>query len=405
MTSRKLNSIIDDDKKYLFQNYGDRLPVCFVRGEGAYLYDQDDARYIDFFSGIAVTSLGHGFPAFSRRLHAQLDRIIHTSNWFYNREQAAAARLVSGLAFKGRTLFVNSGTEANEAAIKLARKWGQETAPEKFEIISFEGSFHGRTFGGMAATAQEKIRKGFGPMLPGFRYLPFNDVGALEKELAGNPRVCAVITELIQGEGGIRIASRDFAQSIVSLCTKHGALSIIDEVQTGVGRTGTPFVYQQFGIKPSAITLAKGLGGGIPVGALHARDELMRLFEKGSHGTTFGGNHFACAAVEAVMKELMKPALLKKVAEQGKYIMKRVNALKSRIPAIREVRGLGLHIGIELSMPGADIAKKALERGLIINCTADRVIRIMPPLTITRKAIDEGLAIFEKLLAQECARP
>ncbi|TAL32994.1 MAG: aspartate aminotransferase family protein [Spirochaetes bacterium] len=405
MTSRKLQAIIDEDREYLFQNYGDRLPVCFVRGEGAYLYDQDDRRYLDFFCGIAVTSLGHGLPAFSKKLHAQLGRIIHTSNWFYNREQAAAARLVSTLAFKGRTLFVNSGTEANEAAIKLARRYGQETSPEKYEIISFEGSFHGRTFGGMSATAQEKIRKGFGPIVPGFKYLPFNDTAALEKELSGNPRVCAVITELVQGEGGIRIADTRFVKSMIASCKRHGAISIIDEVQTGVGRTGTAFAYQHYGVTPDVITLAKGLGGGIPVGALHARGELMRLFEKGAHGTTFGGNHFACAAVEAVLKELAKPAMLKKVRASGEYIMKRMNDMAARYPVIREVRGLGLHIGVELAVPGAALVKKALERGLVINCTADRVIRIMPPLTIGRKAIDEGLVILEKLLSGEVEKP
>mgnify|MGYP005839720459 FL=1 len=404
MTSKRLREIIDCDRNYLFQNYGDRLPACFVGGGGAFLYDQDGRRYIDFFAGIAVSTLGHAHPGFVKRLQAQIERPIHSSNWFYNREQAAAGKLVYELSFPGKTLFVNSGTEANEAALKLARAHGQSISSERYEIISFEGSFHGRTFGGMSATAQEKIRRGFGPIVPGFIYLPFNDIQAVSREIERNDHVCAVITELVQGEGGIRIADRKFIRKLSKLCAARRILLIIDEVQTGVGRTGRAFAYQHFGIQPDIITLAKGLGGGVPVGAMHARDDLSPLFGKGVHGTTFGGNHLACAAVEFILKELKKPSLAKNVASVSKFIFERLRSLRQKYPSlVREVRGLGLHIGVELSIPGMDIVRKALDAGLIINCTAEKVIRIMPPLTISVKTAREGMKILETILESEAS--
>ncbi len=374
-------------------------------GDGAFLYDQDGRRYIDFFSGIAVTGLGHSRAGLSKRLHSQVDRLIHTSNWFYNREQVEAARLLSRLAFPGRTLFVNSGTEANEAAIKLARKYGQSLSPERFEILSFEGSFHGRTFGSMSATGQEKIRAGFGPLVPGFTFLPFNDAGALRKKLVPGARVCAVITELVQGEGGIRPMDAVFAKELSRACADAGTLLIVDEIQTGMGRTGRAFCFKHFGIVPDMITIAKGLGGGVPVGALHARAGLVKYLEKGAHGTTFGGNHLACAAAAHVLKELEKKSLLEGVLRSGGYIVKRLRALQRNLPLVKEVRGLGLHIGIELNKPGAGLVKKALARGLVINCTSERVIRIMPPLTISMKAVREGMDVLEKLLEQEDGIP
>jgi acetylornithine/succinyldiaminopimelate/putrescine aminotransferase len=330
-----------------------------------------------------------------------VDRLVHSSNHFYNREQVEAAKLISETAFQGKTLFVNSGTEANEAAIKLARKYGQNTAPEKFEIISFEGSFHGRTFGAMSATAQEKIRSGFGPIVPGFRYLPFNDAAYLEKAFGPEGRVCAVITELIQGEGGINVADKAFVRRCAELCREHRALFIIDEIQTGIGRTGRAFAFQHYGIRPDIITMAKGLGGGLPIGALHARDEISKYFEKGVHGTTFGGNHMACAAAAGVLGEIRKASFLKNIEKTGAYIRSRCEALRDKVPFIKEVRGMGLHIGIELSVPGAPMVRKALGLGLIINCTSENVLRIMPPLIINMKTVKEGLAILETILLQE----
>ncbi len=396
-----LRKIVKDDHQFLFQNYGDRLPVCFVSGEGAYLHDQNKRRYIDFFSGIAVSLLGHHHTGLSKRLHSQVDRILHSSNWFFNREQIEAAKGISRLTYPGKTLFVNSGTEANEAAIKLARKYGLSRSPEKYQIISFQGSFHGRTFGGMSATAQEKIRKGFGPMVPGFIHLPFNNPEALKKEMSSNPNICAVITELIQGEGGIIPADRVFVREVAALAKQHNALFVIDEIQTGMGRTGKAFAFQHYGIKPDMITLAKGLGGGLPIGALHARDGLSEYLEKGSHGTTFGGNHLACAAAAYVLAELGKPAFLKKVRTTADYITGRLLNLKKQTSLIRDIRGLGLLVGIELGIPGMDLVKKALSGGLVINCTSEKVIRIAPPLNIPMKVVREGMSLLEKIILSE----
>ncbi len=397
MKCRKLEAIQKDDKSHLFQNYGDRLPVCFVRGEKSYLFDQNNRRYVDFFAGIAVSSLGYGHSALSRALHNQVDRILHSSNWFFNREQNEAGRLISSLTFPGRTLFTNSGAEANEAAIKLARRYGASLSKDRCQIIAFSGSFHGRTFGAMSATGQDKIKKGFEPLLPGFIFLPFNDFDAVKAELERNQNICAAITELIQGEGGIRLVNRDFIQKTEKLCRDRGVLLIIDEVQTGVGRTGKFCAYRHFGIKPDILTFAKGLGGGVPIGAIHAVDKAAAAFEKGSHGTTFGGNHLACAAAAAVLKTIGKAGFMDQVTKKGDYIRKRISAMRKKAPFITDIRGLGLHIGLELDRPGMSLVNRALEMGLVINCTAEKVLRIMPPLTIDMKTINEGLAILEKL--------
>ncbi len=324
MKATKIDIIAGDDRQYLFQNYGDRLPVCFTGGHESYLVDINRRRYIDFFSGIAVSSLGYGNKALAKALHKQVDGLLHTSNWYFNREQIEAARLLSKHAFPGKTLFTNSGTEANEGALKLARRYGKSLSPDRFQVISFSGSFHGRTFGAMSATGQEKIRKGFDPLLPGFIFLPFNDFSGLQGELDSNGNVCAVITELIQGEGGIRLADRDFMTKTQELCRKKGVLLIVDEVQTGIGRTGRFCASEHFGLSPDIITFAKGLGGGVPIGAVHARPHIADCLEKGSHGSTFGGNHLACAAAAAVMKEIKKKGFLDQVLRKGDYVMERL---------------------------------------------------------------------------------
>jgi acetylornithine/N-succinyldiaminopimelate aminotransferase len=398
--SKKLRNIMKEDKKYLFQNYGDRLPVSFVRGRGSYLFDQDGKKYIDFFSGIAVCNFGYNNPQFSHMLHKQVDSILHTSNWFFNQEQIEAAKLISQLSFPGKTLFVNSGTEANEAAIKLARRYGKSMTRKRYQIISFEGSFHGRTYGGMSATGQPKIRKGFEPLVPGFKILPFNDIDSFKKAIAKNGNVAAVITELIQGEGGIQIAEKDFINELIRICRENNILTIIDEIQTGIGRTGKHFVYQHYNFKPDIITIAKGLGNGIPIGAIHTRDELANYLERGSHGSTFGGNHLACASAISVLRELKKEKTLTNIKSIGNYLLGELKQMKERVSLIREIRGMGLHIGIELTEPGMDIVKIALERGLVINCTAERVIRIMPPLNTSLKTAREGMDILKKIFAE-----
>jgi len=401
MKSKILQKIIDEDKEFLFQNYGDRLPVSFIKGEDSYLYDQDNKKYIDLFSGIAVSNLGYSNNSFKNALKKQIDNLIHTSNWYLNEEQIEAAKLLSELSFKGKTLFVNSGTEANEAAIKLARRYGLSKDEKRYEIISFNNSFHGRTTGSMAATAQKKIHEGFGPIAKGFKYLPFNDLESFENEIANNKNVTAVITELIQGESGINIADTKFIQKISELCKKNDILFIIDEVQTGIGRTGKPFAFEHYRIEPDIITLAKGLAGGIPVGAIHAKSEISNYFTPGTHGTTFGGNHLAMAGIVAVLTEIKKDSFLKNIEDVHNQIFKQFTEIKNKSNLIKEIRGLGLHIGIELTIPCAEIVKKALEKRVIINCAAGNVIRIMPPLSISPEIAKEGIKIIEKILLNE----
>lgn len=399
--SKKLEKIIEMDNKYLFQNYGNRLPACFVKGDGSYLYDQDGKKYVDLFSGIAVSSLGYNNKKLTSALHKQIDNIIHSSNWFFNKEQTEAARLISELTFPGKTLFVNSGTEANEAAIKLARKYGQTISEKKYQIISFKGSFHGRTFGSLSATAQEKIRKGFGPVLGGFKFCELNDIQSFKNEIKRCENICAIIIEMIQGEGGINIADKSFIKELFAECKKNRVLTIVDEVQTGAGRTGKPFAYQHYNVKPDIITIAKGIGGGVPVGIIHAGNNIAKLFTGGTHGTTFGGNHLVCTAVSSVCNELAGGKLLENVNATGKYIIDELKRIKKSVSYIKEVRGMGLHIGIELNRGGMDIVKKALSRGVVINCTVDKVLRIMPPLNIPVKTVKEGMAILEKILQEE----
>lgn len=392
---------MEQDKQFLFQNYGTRLPVCFTYGTGSELFDQDGKRYIDFFAGIAVNALGYKHPALNKALHSQVNKILHSSNWYFNKEQIEAAKLISKTAFPGKTLFTNSGTEASEAAIKLARKYGLSQSQQKYHIISFTNSFHGRTFGAMSATAQEKIHSGFGPIVPGFIYVPFNEITVFKKTVKKyKGKICAVITELVQGEGGIKIADSSFIKEIDAVTKYNNILFIIDEVQTGIARTGKMFAFQHYDITPDIITMAKGLGGGVPIGAIHTKDFLAEYFPKGTHGTTFGGNHLATAAAKAVLETLSKKSSLDNIIKTGELFINELLRMKSKYPKlIVDVRGIGLHIGVELSIPGQSLVLKALQKGLVINCTAEKVIRIMPPLTISKKLVKEGLLILDNIFA------
>jgi acetylornithine/N-succinyldiaminopimelate aminotransferase len=403
VASKQLNKIIREDREYLFQNYGERLPVCFTRGENSYLYDQDNRKYVDFFSGIAVSNLGYSSKQLLQTISSQAGSIIHSSNWYLNREQIKAAKQISELAFPGRTLFVNSGTEANEAAIKLARRYGLSLSKKRYEIITFENSFHGRTMGSMTATGQKKIHSGYGPLLPGFRYLKFNDMKAFRNQVKKNRNIAAVMIELIQGEGGITIAEKAYVEELFSICNKNEIITIVDEVQTGIGRTGSVFCFQNYNVLPDMITLAKGIAGGLPAGVLHAKKYFSEFLSAGTHGSTFGGNHLAAAAIEAVLKEVKKNSLLSNVMNTGEYIRERLNEISRKVNFINEVRGMGLHIGIEMNKPGMPLVKKALKHGLVINCTAEKVIRIMPPLVITMNTVKEGMNILEKLFMEEAS--
>ncbi len=400
MLSEILQKIIEKDRKYLFQNYGNRRAVCFTKGKGSLLYDQDGKEYIDLFAGVAVCCLGYGHRAYTEALHRQIDSLLHSSNHFYNKEQADAGQAVAEMSFPGRTLFCNSGTEANEAAIKLARKWGLSVNKNKYTILSFSKTFHGRTFGSMTATGQKKIHDGFGPLPEGFEYLPYNDIEAFKKAVKKEDRTAAVILELVQGEGGVLPADRSFVKQMGDICREKKILVIVDEVQTGAGRTGKPFAYQNYELEPDIITMAKGLAGGIPIGAVHAKEFLNDFLPAGSHGTTFGGNLLASAAAKAVLKELRKPALQKNVEKISGLLFSTLNEMKKEISIIKDVRGMGLLIGVELTVPGSALVDAALENGLIINCTSGNVIRLAPPLNIKASQAAKGLKILKKILKE-----
>lgn len=376
---------------YLMETYR-RLPVCFVKGEGVYLYDQKGKKYLDLVAGVAVNVLGYSHPELVRAVCEQAKELIHVSNLFENPWQEELAKeLLSSFWTKGRVFFCNSGAEANEAAIKLARRYFYERGEERYRIITFYNSFHGRTFGALSATAQEKFQKGFEPLLEGFDYAELNNIESvlkvLRKETAG------IMLELIQGEGGIREAHEDFLKELQKLCKAEGLLLMVDEVQTGIGRTGRFYAYEHFGLEPDIVSLAKGLGGGVPVGALIAREEVSQAFKPGSHGSTFGGNPLACKAGKVVVTEVKK--LLPQIEEVGKYFKERLKSLGAGT-----VRGRGLMLGLELPQECFEIPLRALEEGLVTNCTAQKVLRFVPPLILQKVHVDEAIEKLKKVLSE-----
>jgi len=381
-------------KKYVIANYN-RLPRVMVKGEGCYIWDADGNRILDMFPGWAVSGIGHCHPKVVEAVRKQVGELIHMDNTFYSEPQGRLAQMLSERAFGGKCFFCNSGAEANEAALKLARL---HTAKEKYKFITCEGSFHGRTFATVTATAQPKYHEGFLPLLPGFTYIPFNDVAALEA--AFTDEVAAVLVEPIQGEGGINVASGEFLQAIRRLCDQKGAMMILDEVQTGMGRTGKWFGYQHFDVEPDMISMAKTLGGGVAIGAMMAKPEVAAALVPGKHASTFGGNCLACAAGVATIEAIEEGNLLQNTVEMGQYAQEKLRGLKETHSVIDHVRGFGLMIGIQLTRPGADIVSKCLEQGLRINCTHDTVIRFMPPMIVTKDQIDEAVGIFESVLSE-----
>lgn len=381
-------------EKYVIANYG-RLPRVIVRGNGCYLYDADGNEILDMFPGWAVSALGHCHPKVVDAIRRQAGELLHIDNTFYSEAQGQLAKLLSERAFGGKSFFCNSGAEANEAALKLARL---HTAQEKYKFITAEGSFHGRTFATVTATAQPKYHEGFLPLLPGFVYVPFNDIAALES--AFSDEVTAVMVEPIQGEGGINVATSEYLQAIRRLCDEKGAVMILDEVQTGIGRTGKWFGYQHFDVEPDIITMAKALGGGVAIGAMMARDEVAASLVPGKHASTFGGNCLACAAGVAVIEAIEEDNLLQNAAELGEYAQDKLLALKQKHSIIDSVRGIGLMIGVQLTGPGSEIVDKCLERGLRINCTHETVIRLMPPMIATKEQIDKAIDILDGVLGE-----
>ena len=395
--------IAEFDKKYIINTYGQR-PVAISRGKGTRVWDADGKEYLDLFSGIGVNLLGHGHPKVIAAIKEQAGKLIHASNLYYVGPQVRLAKLLSENSFAGKCFFCNSGAEANEAAIKLVRKYMKKneerrTKNEKYEIITMENSFHGRTLETLAATGQTKYQKGFEPLPSGFKYVPINDVPAAKE--AVDEKTAAFMLEPIQGEGGDRIASDEYLVSLRKLCDEKGLLLIFDEVQCGLGRTGKLFACQHSGVEPDIMTLAKPLGGGFPLGTMIAREEVAASFEPGNHASTFGGNPVACAAGVAVMETIFEDNLLEKAETMGSYLQKKLMALKEKYSFIKDVRGRGLMVGIELDFEGKEVANKCIERGLLINCTSDTFIRFLPPLTVTEEEIDEGLNILDSVLGEK----
>jgi len=366
-----------------------RLPVSFERGEGVWLWDSEGRQYLDALSGIAVCGLGHAHPAVAEALCRQAERLVHTSNLYGIPLQEALAERLTALAAMERVFFANSGAEANEAAIKLARLHGHHQGIDQPVIVVAENSFHGRTLATLSATGNRRAQAGFEPLVSGFVRIPYNDAAALEQVAARTPGVTALLVEPIQGEGGIHIPDAGYLQQVREICDRHGWLMMLDEIQTGMGRTGQMFAFQHEGVVPDVITLAKGLGNGVPIGACLARGPAAALFTPGSHASTFGGNPLACAAALAVLKTLEGESLAARAAEHGRYLLEALGSALEGCEGVVELRGKGLMLGIELKRPCGELVGRALERGLLLNVTAGRVIRLLPPLIIEKAEADQ----------------
>lgn len=374
-----------------------RYNIVLDHGDGPYVYDTKGKKYIDFLAGIAVNVVGHNYKPLVDAVSKQAGKMIHCSNLYYTEVQVEAAEKLKKLSGMDKVFFGNSGAEANEGAIKLARKYATNIDPEKIQIISALHSFHGRTLATLTATGQDHYHHGFGPLPAGFDYVPYNDIQALEAKMSD--KTCAVMLEAIQGEGGVHVPEPDYLPKVRALCDKYNAVLIFDEVQCGMGRTGTFFGCQQFGVKPDIVTLAKGLAGGVPIGAFMATDKVASAFHAGDHGSTFGGNPLACAAACVVLDALIDGNLMENAKEIGAYLQSKFEEYKAKYPnLIKEVRGRGLILGMELTRPGREIANECLDYGAIINCTAGNVLRFVPPLNITKAHVDELISVLDKVL-------
>ena len=393
----ELKKLIDDSNNYLMHTYN-RFPVAIRKGRGMKVWDTDGKEYLDFLGGVAVNCLGHCHPKVVVAIQKQAQRLIHISNYFHIESQTKLAKILVENSFADKVFFCNSGAEANEAAIKLARRYFKEVSGKnKFEIITALNSFHGRTLGTLSATGQEKFKIGFDPLVPGFTHVDFNDIGAIENAITKD--TCAVMLEPIQGESGVKIPAPNYLGEVRKLCDRHGLLLILDEVQTGMGRTGKLFAYEHSGITPDIMTLAKGLGGGVPIGAMLATDTVAAAFVPGTHGSTFGGNPLACSAAIATIDVLIEDGfILDQCKRMGEYFKKKLEELHKEFPSIiAEVRGVGLLVGMELTRDGAPIVQACLERGLLINCTAGNILRFMPALIITEKEIDHLVDVLGQI--------
>jgi predicted acetylornithine/succinylornithine family transaminase len=389
----KITDIFTAYQDYILPTYT-KTTLVFVKGKGSRLWDIQNKPYLDFFPGWGVGNLGHCHPKVMQAVRDQISKLIFIPNNYYHLPQAKLAKELIYWAFPGKVFFCNSGAEANEAAIKFSRKFGQG----RFEIITFENSFHGRTLAALAATGQKKYQDGFEPLPAGFKTVKFNDLEAVKNAL--NDYTVAIMLELIQGEGGVNVATKDFVLALRNLCDKHKLLLIVDEVQTGIGRTGKLFCFQHYGITPDIITLAKALGGGLPIGAMIVKKEISDTLGPGMHASTFGGGPVISKAALAVLRAIQEEKLLTNAQKMGNYLFLKLNQLKDKFPVIKEVRGLGLMAGIELEKEGKPLVEKCLEKGLLINCTHDKVLRLMPALNITGKEIDQGISILTDALSK-----
>lgn len=393
------NDILSDSQKFLMNTYS-RQPLVLVKGRGTKVYDSDGREYLDFVTGVAVCNLGHCHPRVVVALQKQAQRLIHVSNHFHNEPQINLAKLLVAHSFADKVFFCNSGTEAVEAALKLARRYAREVLKQdRFEIITMRGSFHGRTYGSVSATAQEKFHKGFEPIVPGFRYVPFNDIGAVEAAINGH--TCAVLVEPVQGEGGVIVPAPSYLKDLRALCDKNNMLLMLDEVQTGMGRTGKFFAYEHSGTLPDVVMLAKGLGGGVPIGALLATDKVALAFTPGTHGSTFGGNPLTCAAAIASIETLLEDnIIIPHVVQLGAYFRQALEKLKQKYSFVRDIRGVGLLIGMELDIACKEIVSAGIREGMLINCTTDTVLRFMPPLVVTEEEIDLLVGALDRIFAK-----
>ncbi len=388
---------------HLMKTYSPQ-PVAFARGEGAWLWDTEGKKYLDALAGIAVSGLGHGHPVLTRALAEQAGRLIHTSNLFRVVEQERAARKVCELAGMDNAFFCNSGAEANECAIKLARLHGHQRGIENPAIVVMEKAWHGRTLATLSATGSRKAQAGFEPLMGGFLRVPYNDIGAIER-LSEHPSVVAVLLEVLQGEGGIHVADLDYLRKVRALCDKRQWLLMIDEVQSGIGRTGKWFAHQWAGIVPDVMPLAKGLGSGVPIGACLARGVAAQVFRPGNHGTTFGGGPLVSVAALTTLEVIEKEGLLANAARQGEAIMQGLARELAGVAGVKEIRGRGLMIGVELDRPCGDLVRRGLEAGLVINVTADKVVRLLPPLVFGDAESRELVARLAPLVKAFLAEP
>ncbi len=387
----KVQEVFQAYKDYVVPTYS-KLPLVFVKGKGSRLWDIHNKAYLDFFPGWGVGNLGHCHPKVVAAVKDQAPKLIFIPNNYYNLPQAKLARELAYWSYPAKVFFCNSGAEASEAAIKFSRKFGQG----RYEIITFENSFHGRTLAAMTATGQKKYQEGFAPLPEGFKTVKFNDIQEVLHAISD--KTAAIMLELIQGEGGINVADKDFVLNLRKICDQKNLLLIIDEVQTGIGRTGKLFCYQNYGITPDIMTLAKALGGGLPIGAMLVKKEIADILGPGTHASTFGGSPLVSKAALAVLGAIHKEKLLANTREMGEYLFLKLNQLRNKYPLIKEVRGMGLMIGMELNIPGKDIVQKCVEKGLLINCTHETVLRIMPALNVSKKEIDQAIKILGEAL-------